>query len=280
MPGIAIVTDSTSDMNAEAQQETRVTVVPLHVHFGPQTFQDYVDISPDEFLARLQTAPVMPRTSQPSPAAFAQAFDTALATHDQVLAITVSSKLSGTYQSAVLGAAESGADRVAVVDSLSASVGLHLQVRRARELIDAGASLDEIVTTLQAERSRYHLLFFADTLEFLQRGGRIGKASQLVGTLLKVKPILMCKDGEVHPYEKTRSRARAIEGLIDYGKALPSISALGVLHDGTEDTDVDHILSAFAGRIDPIHVLPSRYGPTVATHVGPGALGACFVTAE
>jgi DegV family protein with EDD domain len=274
---IALITDSTSDMNEAARKAAGASVVPLQIHFGSETFRDYEDISPDEFLTRLESSSTLPRTSQPSPADFAQAFDAALADHDQVLVVTLSSRLSGTWQSAVLGAAESGANRITIVDSLSASVGLHLQVLRARELIEEGRPIKEIAAALEGERGRYHLLFFADTLDYLQRGGRIGRAGHLIGSLLKVKPILACKDGEVHPWEKTRSRARAIEGLIEFGKSRPSISAMGILHDGAESEDVDYLLSSLKDRFDPGKALLSRYGPTVATHVGPAALGICYV---
>jgi DegV family protein with EDD domain len=151
-----------------------------------------------------------------------------------------------------------------------------MQVRRARELVNAGSDLDAIVTQLEAERSSYHLIFFADTLEYLQRGGRIGKGSQLLGSLLKIKPLLVCKDGEVEPYEKTRNRSRALEGIIEYALGFSKIEALSILHDGTDGDDVAHIRSGLAGAIDADRVIVSIYGPIVATHVGAGAMGLCL----
>ena len=278
MPSIALLTDSTSDMNAEALREARAEMVPLQVHFGSETLRDYVDISPDEFLARLESSEALPRTSQPSPAAFSEAFDEALENHDQVLALTVSSKLSGTYQSARLGAAASQHERIRIVDTLGASVSLQMQVRRARALIDAGMDIDTIVTALDEERDQYHLLFFADTLTYLQKGGRIGKAGQLLGTLLKVKPILTCSDGEVALFERTRSRPRAIEGLISYALGLDDVQRAAVLHDGTEDDDVSHLLDALSALVPRDEIIVNRYGATVATHVGPRALGICLFT--
>ena len=280
MTTIALITDSTSDMNTEAQADVNVSVVPLNVHFGSKTYLDFVDISPDEFLTKLAASSDMPRTSQPSPAAFSAAFDAALEHADQILVVSLSSKLSGTYQSACLGAVASGADRIVIVDSLSASVGLQLQVRRARALIDSGMAIEAIAAQLERERSRYHLLFFADTLDYLQRGGRIGKANHLVGSLLKIKPILMCVDGEVQAFERTRSRGKAIEGLLTYARSLPSIGAMSILHDGNEYEDIDYLLQALSDRIDPATVIINRYGPIVATHVGPGALGLCLFEAE
>ncbi|MDQ2683191.1 MAG: DegV family protein, partial [Chloroflexota bacterium] len=170
--------------------------------------------------------------------------------------------------------------RVQVFDSLSASIGLGMQVRRAVDLANNGASAQDIVQTLTAERTFYHLLFFADTLEFLHRGGRIGKASQLVGSILKIKPLLLCKQGEVVPLERTRNRSRAIQGLIDYARRFASIDALSILHDGTDSDDVEHIKAELADIVPPESVIVSVYGPIIATHVGPGALGLCLRTKE
>jgi len=276
---IALVCDSTADLQQAELVKLRVKMVPLNVHFGTELFRDYIDISPSEFLIRLASTPVMPRTSQPSPAAFQAAYEPVTTDSDAILVLALSSKLSGTYQSAVLGAESASLSvPVRVVDSLSASIGLGLQVRRARSLIDSGLPTDEIVATLEAERSQYHLIFFADTLEFLQRGGRIGKASQLVGSILKIKPLLVVVDGEVEPYERTRSRSRAIEGLIEYARQFPRIEQLAILHDGTTTEDVATIEQELANLMPESDVIVSQYGPIIATHVGPKALGLCVFT--
>ena len=279
MPKIALVCDSTADLQDVDLVNLGVDMVPLNVHFGTELFRDYVDITPSEFLTRLATTPVMPRTSQPSPAAFQAVYESVAADCDAILVLTLSSKLSGTYQSAVLGAKSANLSTpVRVLDSLSASIGLGLQVRRARSLIDSGLPIDEIVTTLEAERSQYHLIFFADTLEYLQRGGRIGKASQLVGSILKIKPLLIVVDGEVEPYERTRSRSRAIEGLIEYARQFSTFDQFAILHDGTTPEDVTTIEQGLADLIAGSNVIVSQYGPIIATHVGPKALGLCVFT--
>jgi len=276
VPKIALVCDSTADLQDVDLVNLGVDMVPLNVHFGTELFRDYVDITPSEFLTRLATTPVMPRTSQPSPAAFQAVYESVAADCDAILVLTLSSKLSGTYQSAVLGAKSPNLSTpVRVVDSLSASIGLGLQVRRARSLIDSGLPIDEIVTTLEAERSQYHLIFFADTLEYLQRGGRIGKASQLVGSILKIKPLLIVVDGEVEPYERTRSRSRAIEGLIEYARQFTTFDQFAILHDGTTPEDVTTIEQGLADLIAGSTVIVSQYGPIIAPHVGPRALGLC-----
>lgn len=276
MARIALITDSTSDLSPQDRQMLDVAMIPLNIHFGTEVFADQVDITPATFLQKLASSNDLPRTSQPSPALYTEACDALLADHDQVLIVTLSSKLSGTHQSAVLGANASAApERVRIVDSLSASIGLGLQVRRARTLIDQGLDIDTIAQTLVDEREFYHLIFFADTLEYLQRGGRIGKASQLVGSILKIKPLLLCQDGEVAPYERTRNRSRAIEGIIDYAHRFQHIETLAMLHDGTSGVDVQTMRDGLADLIDPDAIVTSLYGPIVATHVGAGAMGLC-----
>lgn len=277
MPGIAIVTDSTSDLTPEELVALNAIMVPLNVHFGSEVYRDHLDLTPPEFLAKLASSTEMPRTSQPSPAAFTEAIDRALQTSDQVLVITLSSKLSGTYQSAVLGAGSSTApERVHVFDSLSASIGLGMQVRRARALVDEGLGIDQVLERLADERGRYHLIFFADTLEYLQRGGRIGKASQLLGSILKIKPLLLCQDGEVVPFERTRNRSRAVDGIIDYALGFPAIDELSILHDDSHPKDIERIRTALAAVFPADRIIPSLYGPIVATHVGAGAMGLCL----
>ena len=279
MPNIVLVCDSTADLQGADLVNLGVEMVPLKVLFGSEVFRDHLDISPSQFLDRLATTTDMPRTSQPPPSAFQAAYESVTPGCDGILVLTLSSKLSGTYQSAVMGAESANLSiPVRVVDSLSASIGLGLQVRRARSLVDDGHALDEIVSTLESERSQYHLIFFADTLEFLQRGGRIGKASQLVGSILKIKPLLIVVDGEVEAYERTRSRSRAIEGLIEYARQFPAIDQLAILHDGTIQEDVDTIERGLADRIPESSVIVSQYGPIIATHVGPKALGLCVFT--
>ncbi len=279
MPGIALITDSTSDLTPLELANLPASMVPLNVHFGTEVYRDHVDLTPQAFLDKLAHAVEMPRTSQPSPALYTAAINALIADYDHVLIVALSSKLSGTYQSAVLGAADSAKpSNVHVFDSLSASIGLGMQVRRAAELIRSGLSLDEVVKMLTTERDRYHFVFFADTLEYLQRGGRIGKASQLFGSLLKIKPLLLCQEGEVVPFERTRSRSRAIDGIIDFALQFKGVAELSILHDGTSGDDVARIISALADSIPADKVIVSLYGPIVATHVGAGAMGLCLRT--
>jgi DegV family protein with EDD domain len=276
MSRIALVCDSTADLPEEAIRSLSVEVVPLNVHFDDQVFRDYVDISPEQFLERLENTSVLPTTSQPSPAAFAEAYDRVSMDADAIVVLTISSKLSGTWQSARLGIDIATSDvPVHVIDSLSASTGLGLQVRRARDLVDCGLPIDQIVGTLEREAPRYQLTFFADTLEFLQRGGRIGRASMMIGSLLQVKPILACELGTVVPVERTRTRSRAIDGLIDIANANQSAERVGILHDGRHHTDLERVTDGVRGLAPEGEIYTNQYGPIIATHVGPGALGVC-----
>lgn len=276
MSGIALVCDSTADLPDEDVPALGVTIVPLSVHFGDEVFRDHVDISPAEYLDRLQGSSVVPSTSQPSPAAFSGVYDRVGVDADAILVLCLSSKLSGTFQSARLGIDDTSISTpIHVVDSLSASTGLGLQVRRARELIESGMAADRIAATLESETQRYQLVFFADTLEYLQRGGRIGRASAVVGSLLKVKPILGCEEGVVVPIERTRTRSRAIDGLIEIAAANRSAARLGILHDGRHPADLDRVRDAVRDLAPEGELFVNQYGPIVATHVGPGALGVC-----
>ena len=273
MSKIAVVVDSTSDLPDAERDRLGITVVPLNVHFGDEVLRDNVDISPKQFLDRLMTSRELPTTSQPSPALFEQAYRDLARDHDAVIAITLSSKLSGTYQSAHI-AAEAVADvvRVEVIDSQMASVALALQAVRAADLAARSGDLDAIVQQLRAEVASYQLVFFADTLDLLQRGGRIGKAASMVGAVLKIKPLLRVDEGQVVPYERARTRSKAIDGLVDFVLAVPSVGYLGILHDGNLH-DAELIRDRVAGRVPADRILYSQYGPVLGAHIGPGALG-------
>lgn len=276
MSRIALVCDSTADLSADDIARLGVTVVPLNVHFGDEVYRDHVDLSPPQFLARLESSSVTPSTSQPSPAAFRNVYDRVEPEVEAILVLCLSSELSGTYQSAHLGReGTSTSVPVHIVDSRSCSIGLGLQVRRARELIADGQTVERITQTLERETSRYQLVFFADTLEFLQRGGRIGRAGMVLGSILKVKPLLACEDGVVVPVERTRTRSRAIDGLIQIARANQAVVRIGVLHDGRRPDDLDRVMEGVRSLAPDGEVYVNQYGPIVASHVGPGALGVC-----
>lgn len=275
MPNVRIVTDSTCDLDPAYCAHHQVAVVPLNLLIDGQTYRDQIDISSAEFMRRLQATTSMPSTSQPSPAAFEAAYRAQGSAGDEVLAVLLSSKLSGTVQSGLLAASSVAPEiRVRVVDSLNATLGLGFQVMRAVELAAAGKTAAEVEANLVAETRAYHLVFFVDTLEYIQRGGRIGRAASIVGGVLQLKPLLRVDEGQVVPFERTRTRARAINGLIDFVQAFPAVARLGLLYS-SEPSEADGLAAALAAVVPPSQLIRARFGPVLAAHVGPGALGVC-----
>ena len=275
MARIAIVTDSTADLPADLREREGIVMVPLNVHFGEEVFRDQLDLPTDEFMARLAESPVPPHTSQPSPALFEETFRRLAADHDAIVAILLSAKLSATLQSAAL-AREAVKDLVPVeiVDSTSGSMGLGLQALRAAELARQGLEATAVAERLRAETTANHVVFFVDTLEFLQRNGRIGRAAALIGGVLQLKPLLRVDEGQVVPFERTRTRAKAIQGLVDFVRDLPHVARLSVLYSTSvaDAADLADRLAAVA-PVPRDRIIAAQMGPVVGTHVGPGAMG-------
>lgn len=274
---IRFITDSTCEAPASVLAHPAVTVLPLYVLFGQQVLRDNVDISREEFWQRLPTANPLPTTSQATPADFQALFQSMTDAGDEVIALVISAKLSGTYDSANQARANLPDRPIDVVDSRSTSVGLGLLLQEAVRMADAGASRGEIVARLQTLRERIRILFVLETLEYLQRGGRIGKAQAFVGTLLRFKPILGIVEGEVVPVTRVRSRAKALNTLQDLllGQVAERGDAvrLGLTHACVPD-EASSIGRILAERFGTGHVFVSDLGPVLGTHVGPGTIGA------
>ncbi|MGH2561792.1 MAG: DegV family protein [Thermomicrobiales bacterium] len=280
MARIAIVTDSTADLSPGLLRDHGVTMVPLNVHFGEDVYQDQLEITSPQFMERLQQSTQLPTTSQPAPGLFEVTFRALAANHDAVLAVLISSKLSGTIQSAGVARDAVAAEiEVEIVDSLNASMGLGLQVLRAAHLASSGHDVREIARRLRAETNAYHLVFFVDTLEYLRLGGRIGRAASLLGSLIQLKPLLRIDEGQIVPFERTRTKARAVAGLKTFVKGFPNIAELAILYS-TEREEAerlaDSLTSAFAR--ERIHL--ASFSPVIGTHVGPGAIGVCVFEEE
>jgi DegV family protein with EDD domain len=277
---VAIVTDSASDLTPELLEAHAITVVPLNVHFGQETFRDGVDLSPEEFMQRLVDADRQPTTSQPAVAVFEETFRTLAASHDGIVAVLGSSKLSGATQSATL-AAEAVADviPVEIVDSLNVTYGLGLQAIRAAQLANEGQPAATIAATLRTEIDQYHVILFVENMDYLRRGGSIGKATQLVGTALNIKPVLRVEEGQIVPFERTRTRARAIAALVEFTRELGPVDQAGVIFNTTDDDARD--LADQVGAVTGIPNPPSvRFGPVLSTHLGPGVLGVTLKEAK
>lgn len=275
---IKIVTDSTSDIEPSQAAALGVDVVPLFVLWGDQSYRDYVDLSRAEFYERLKTEPVLPTTSQPTAKMFEDAFAPHVDAGDDVLCITISSKLSGTINAALAAAQRFGDGKVRVVDSESAAGGLGMMVMHARDLAEAGKSMDEIVGAIERERQTQRLYACVPDLSYLNRTGRIGKAKQLIGTLMKIVPVLSLKEGVVAPEAQVRTFARAQQTMIDLSIAnAPDIADARflVMHTNAPQlaAEVLAMLRARFNGVEPKLCGILEAGPVIGVHAGAGAVG-------
>lgn len=279
MARIRVVTDSASDLSAQLAKERDVTVVPLSIRFGSEEFVDGTTLSTDEFWARCAASAVLPETSAPSPGAFQEAFFAAADEgYDGVLCLNLSAGVSATYQSA-FAAASAASERIPVraIDSRSMTMGLGLMVLDLAELAATGADLDQLSARVDQLIPRTQVFGVVDTLEHLEKGGRIGGARALLGSLLSIKPVVTLVNGVVAEESKQRTRGRSLRYLADKAKYSPPISRMAV-SDGAAP-DIDEFLAMLEGvpTDHPLEVVD--LGPVVGTHTGPGTIGLSLVTA-
>jgi DegV family protein with EDD domain len=270
----AIVLDSTADFPDAQIRFPNMRVVPLYVRFGEESFRDYVELDPHGFYTRLRGAAELPTTSQPTPQDFVSTYH-ALAAYERVYSLHISSKLSGTFQSATIAAADD-AGRVRLVDTESASVGIGMLALAIQELLAAGTTDEEVESLIEQHRERAGILFTVDTLEFLAKGGRIGRAKALMGSLLNVKPILAIQDGEVVPLTRARGRAKAFEEFRKRFEAATTDApglAVGIAHAEAEDAVEQLRAVVLAARPQAEVKLVTSLGAVVGTHAGPGTVG-------
>lgn len=278
MAHAVIVTDSTSDIPEELVSKYDIHVVPLRLMFGEETFQDGVDISAEVFYKRLVQSEQLPTTSQASPADYMQVYENIMTLHpgSPIISIHISSGLSGTYQSAVLAKSlMEDPPEITVVDSKSASYGFGLLVVQAARLAAEGQSADEILALIEQMRQQRKLYFLVDTLEYLQKGGRIGKAAAIIGNLLNIKPILSIdEDGIIYAVEKVRGRKKAITRMIErFQEDLGEIRNINVAVGHTADpASADLVLEELSRHYSLEEVVLTNVGPVVGSHVGPGTL--------
>jgi len=269
---IKIVTDSGADLPTALTEELGVTVVPVYLRFGKEVYRDRVDISEDEFYQRLLKDPVHPNTTQPSPQDFASVYDKLSQEADSIISIHITSKLSGTYNSAVQGKKMVGNKcPIEVVDSMSLSIGVGLMVILASKMAKSGKNIEQIVDELQKIIPNVHLLILFDTLKYLVKGGRIGKAKGLLGSVLNVKPMLAMKDGELIPSGQVRTRSKGIDRLLGFVKNAKEIQDLAILHSTTFD-EAQALLECTGSVFPKEHTMIARLGPGLGVHGGPGVL--------
>lgn len=270
---VKIVTDSTSDLTHEIASMLGITVVPLYVNLGGVTYRDNIDLTTEDFYRKLEQSDTLPTTSSPSPGNFAEVYDRLAAETDEILTITISSKLSASYKTALAGREirKSNA-RVEIIDSLSAIAGLGLIVISAAKAAQAGQSLDEVINVTRSSMQRVEFRIAFDTLEYLKRGGRIGAAQAFLGSMLKVNPILTIKDGVIEGVARPRSRTKAMDFLYDFVASYAHIEEM-VIEDANTPDDVETLLDRLGSIFPRERIYRMKVSPVIGTHVGPRVLG-------
>lgn len=271
----AIVLDSTSDYPEAPSRFPNMRFVPLYVRFGDDTYRDYVELGPAEFFEKLRTSPVLPATSQPTPQDFIDAYQE-LEAYQRIYSLHVSSKVSGTFQSAELAAGELGGDKVRVVDSLTASLAIAMLAHAIQRRLARGTTDEEIDALIERFHRESGVVFTVETLEYLQRGGRIGRAAALAGSLLNVRPILGVQDGEVVAVARVRGRPKALtEFERRFEAATQDRAGLRVAIAHADAPEWVGTLSELVWRVRPKAEIEftATLGAVVSTHTGPGAVG-------
>ena len=269
---IKIVTDSTADIPSALAKELGITVVPLYVRFGKESYRDRVDITEDEFYQRLMSDPIHPNTSQPTPQDFVEVYRELSSQADGIVSVHISDKLSGTCNSA-LQAKEQVATEcpVEVVDSEMVSMGLGLLAIEAANLANSGKDLKQVVEGVKQLISGIHVWALFDTVKYLALGGRIGKEKALLGSILNIKPMLVVNDVEMAPAGQVRTRAKGICALYNYVDKVIDIQDLAIVYSTTPD-EAQVLADRIGAIFDKDRIRMARLGPTLGVHAGPGAL--------
>lgn len=278
MAKIAFLTDSTAYLNRKQIEQYQVTVVPLSVMFGAEAFFEGVDLTNEQFYRRLATEKIFPTTSQPSVGLFVDAFEKLLAHHDAVMCLFLSAKLSGTYQSAKTAADMVSPEKIWIVDSRISSYGIAGPMMDAIELARQDVSVEEILSLWQKELDTMHAFFLVDGLEALHRGGRIGGAAAVFGSLLQIKPILTIRDGRIDLFEKVRTHRKAMDRMLAEFDAYASTGVpiqLGVVHTLREG-DARELLNHILQKYPNVRGELAELGPVVGVHVGEGLLALVY----
>ena len=280
MSKVAIVTDSTAYLSPDLVAAYNITVVPLVVIWGEETFRDNIDITPDEFYKRLSSAKVMPSTSQATIQSFLDVFQELHQAGYEILTVVISSALSGTLDSAIQAKKMVPEAKIELIDSQNTSMTLAFMALAAARAAKQGASLEECKTIVTQIRDHSKIFFAVDTLEFLHRGGRIGSASRFLGTALDLKPILELKDGKIEALERVRSTKRAHDRLIELLKegvnGHEHVNMMGVVAASAAESAA-HLLSEIKHHFKPDEIILANISPVIGTHSGPGAVGVAYV---
>ena len=269
---VKIITDSVADLSPQIVAEIGISVVPLRVRFGDEVYRDGIDLTPDQFYGKLKTSKVFPNTSVPSPADFVQVYDKLAEETDEILAILVSARLSATYEVARQSVEKMKRKcRVELLDSETATMAEGFIVMTAAKAAKGGASLDEVIKVARKAIPRVDFRAAFDTLDYLRKGGRIGRAQAFLGSMLKINPIIALKDGVVEPAGRTRSRAKAIDLLYDFAAGYARIEEMAVENTACPD-EAEALLERLGAIFPKERIHRSRMTPVIGTHTGPGLL--------
>ena len=275
---IVVATDSSAYIPEQALEGLDIRVIPLWLLWDDDRFRDGVDIDPATFYHRLRESRTFPTSSQPSPGEFIEFFEEVASDADAVVAVLVSSGISGTITNAQIALAERPDLNIRIVDSLNTAMGLGFIVLATARAAAAGRSIDEVVAVAEDMRDRVHFLFAVDTLEYLHRGGRIGGAKRIFGTALNIKPLLHWVDGQIEPLVQVRTKRKAIERMLDEaeerlgGKQMAEAAVIDV--DTADEGDL--VAERVKERFGVSRVFRSPVSPVVGTHAGPGSVGLVF----
>jgi len=278
MSKIVLFTDSTSDIPKKYVEEYDIRVVPLTVHFGDEEYRDGIDLTPEDFYAKLTKSSHTPTTSQVPPQRFIEEYEKELVKGNTILSIHLSSKVSGTYQAAVTAKNTLESENIHVIDSKGMAIGYGLMVVEAAKMINQGIALEEIIAKVNdlSEKQRY--FFSVDTLEFLKRGGRLSPMKAMIGTILNMKPILCVKAGAVEPLDKVRGRKKVLARLIELSKEEGvdfSKQTIGIAHACVPDV-VEEFATEVKKELSPKEIIIAEIGSVIGTHAGPGTIGIFF----
>ncbi len=268
----AVVTDSTADLPDEWRARYGIEVVPLKVLFGTETFRDRVDMTDAEFFARLAASSKLPTTSAPSPGEFAEVYARLAREYEACISIHIGAQLSGTAESARVGAQSVYGFKVEVIDSQTVTMPIAFLCRVAAE----SATLEAATAAVRDRVPKCRVLALLDTLRYLEMGGRLSRAQAVIGTMLDLKPLLLVKDREIKPVDRVRTKARAIKRMVEFFEAEGPVEHLGVVHAESSE-EADQIVSRLQGALPGQEITTGQIGCVLGTHTGPQAVGIVYI---
>ncbi|MBO8137754.1 MAG: DegV family protein [Desulfotomaculum sp.] len=279
MAPVKIVTDSTADLSPDLLKKYDISMIPLKVNFGTESYKDQIEIKPEEFYKRIKNEKSIPSTSQPSPGEIYEVFKSLADQGHSIISIHISSHLSGTYQAALLAKSMLPDADIHVIDSGTVSVGLGLLVLEAAKAAAEGKSMEDVINVVKQTIPNIKIYFIVDTLEYLAKGGRIGHATAFLGTLLNIKPLLVLTDGVIYPVEKIRGRKKAINRLVELIKAETEGKQTYIYAaDAGNKLALNELVNKAREELNYQEMMLGSLGPVVGCHSGPEAIGIAFFT--